>query len=292
MTDQSHAIFDDIQTLHAQFDHLETSIRENPLLGTVLFQGNPLDYYTSSDGKEAVFSALRNCDFDRVSLAHGIKRLRVNCFDQEVIWDYQPPSPKLVLNDPTTQLLEKNAVDIIREANSAIEFCSKFPDSDSLTNKEGLWSYRSFYDKLGVPNELLHSLCPRTSAVLRQLDLNLTLGFAFFSVLTSGTRIAAHKGSTSLRYRYHLGLKIPAVGRARIRVDDEWITWEEKKAFGFNDSFEHEVENFTPDSRAVLIIDTWSKHLPAPLVNTLKNQPQIFDFCILNRSTSGVALND
>lgn len=292
MENQLDIFKNDIESLNAQLDYLKATILSNPSIGSLLFQGNPLIFYTSSEGRAAVLSALQCGDFDQVSLAHGIKRLRINSFSGEVIWDYQPLGPKFVFEDSITQLLESNAAQIIQEGTTAIELCSKFPDSDSLTNKGGLWSYRSFYDKTGVPNELLHTLCPQTSAILGQLDLNLTLGFAFFSVVTAGTRIGAHKGSTSLRYRYHLGLRIPPSGGARIRVDDEWIAWKEGAAFGFNDSLEHEVENLTSDSRAVLILDTWSRHLPVDLISALKRHPRVFDFCILSRDGAGVALHD
>lgn len=292
MINQQDVINHRIQTLTSQLDYLEATIRANPSLGSLLYQGNPLHYYVSTEGRNAVFRALHEGHFDQVSLAHGIKRLSIHSFTGEVLWDYHPSGPKLVFDDAIVCLLEENASKIIEESISAIEVCSKFPDSDSLTNKGGLWSYRSFYDKLGVPNDFLHSLCPCTSAVLKRLDLNLALGFAFFSVVTPGTRIGAHKGSTSLRYRYHLGLKVPSSGTARIRVDDQWIVWQKGKAFGFNDSLDHEVENPTTESRAVLILDVWSSHLPPELVRVLKNHREVFNFCILSRSADGFALND
>ena len=56
--------------------------------------------------------------------------------------------------------------------------------------------------------------------------------------------------------RLHLGLIVPE-DRAScwIRVDDQICTWEEGKVIVFDDTYEHEVRNDTPDRRVVLFVD-------------------------------------
>lgn len=140
----------------------------------------------------------------------------------------------------------------------------------------------------------MHTACPNTAQILRELDspLNLTLGFAFVSTLTANSGIAAHRGSTSLRQRYHLGLFVPEPGSSRIRIQDEWIQWQEGVAFGFNDSFEHEVENTGSEDRTILIVDVWPDGLTPELIASLQEDATIFDFLVLSRHGQSTAMND
>ena len=42
-----------------------------------------------------------------------------------------------------------------------------------------------------------------------------------------------------------------------LRVGQEWRSWNQGKVLLFDDSFEHEVINFTPFQRVVLLIRLW-----------------------------------
>ena len=81
-----------------------------------------------------------------------------------------------------------------------------------------------------------------------------------FSVIQAGTHIRTHTGPSNERLRVHLC--IYHRGGARIRVVDEWHSWEEGRAILFDDSFEHEVINLGTHFRAVLILDIWHPELP------------------------------
>ena len=81
-----------------------------------------------------------------------------------------------------------------------------------------------------------------------------------FSAIQPGTHIRTHTGPTNERLRIHLTLIHK--GGARIRVGEDWHTWEEGKAIIFDDSWEHEVIHTGDTIRAVLILDIWHPELP------------------------------
>ena len=79
-------------------------------------------------------------------------------------------------------------------------------------------------------------------------------GEVIFSWLQPGALIKPHCAPTNLRLTAHLGLKVPSAAGCRIRVGEEWRSWEEGKVLLFDDSFEHEVANETDEARVVLLI--------------------------------------
>jgi Aspartyl/asparaginyl beta-hydroxylase and related dioxygenases len=95
--------------------------------------------------------------------------------------------------------------------------------------------------------------CPRTMALLRRIP---GVSTAFFSILSPGKHIPAHRGAYNGVLRLHLGLLVPEPReRCRIRVADEIHHWEEGRALIFDDSFNHEVWNDTDGYRVVLFVD-------------------------------------
>ncbi len=283
---------DDCARIRQQHQKLREVLASEPALASLVFQGQPLAQLATDSGLQLLQQSAESRDYDAVAMNHGIRRLRLNRYAGEVIWDY-PGNPKTFIDsDAVTRVLEQHATNIADELLAAINQSVKFPDSDSLTNAQGLWSYRSFYDKSGVENRDMQLACPITAAVIRELRPNLTFGFAFVSVLDPNTTIATHKGSTSLRQRYHLGIKVPSDGISRIRIGDQWKSWEEGKAFGFNDAIEHEVEHFSDSHRVVLIVDTWSSHVPDSVVNGLQQHPALLQLAVLSRQDVPVAIND
>jgi aspartyl/asparaginyl beta-hydroxylase (cupin superfamily) len=63
-----------------------------------------------------------------------------------------------------------------------------------------------------------------------------------------------------------LGLIVPpeSSGKCEIRVADEWRRWEAGKAIVFDDSFEHEVVNYTNLPRMILLIRFWHPDFDSP----------------------------
>ncbi|MDE0364899.1 MAG: aspartyl/asparaginyl beta-hydroxylase domain-containing protein [Gammaproteobacteria bacterium] len=95
--------------------------------------------------------------------------------------------------------------------------------------------------------------CPRTAEILGGLP---GLQNAWFSILAPGYHIPPHRGPTKAVVRCHLGLRIPAEPeRCWIRVGAETRHWKTGKCLCFDDTFEHEVRNATPEARVVLFVD-------------------------------------
>src|SRR5258708_23910569 len=87
---------------------------------------------------------------------------------------------------------------------------------------------------------------------------------AFLSILSPRKHIPAHRGPYNGVLRLHLGLQVPEPRQdCKIRVDKEYLVWEEGKAVVFDDSFNHEVWNDTAGHRVVLFVD-FERPLPFP----------------------------
>lgn len=106
------------------------------------------------------------------------------------------------------------------------------------------------------------SRCPRTTELVEQIPGMTT---AFFSILSPGKHIPAHRGPYKGVLRYHLGLKVPEPAeKCRIRVDDQITHWDEGESLIFDDTYNHEVWNETSGERAILFVD-FKRPLPTPL---------------------------
>lgn len=108
--------------------------------------------------------------------------------------------------------------------------------------------------------------CPETTRLLEQVP---GLQSAWFSILSPGYHIPAHRGVTKGLIRCHLGLDIPDEReKCVIRIDDQICQWREGKCLVFDDTYDHEIWNDTPQSRTVLIFDFHRPmRLPAKLLS-------------------------
>lgn len=86
-------------------------------------------------------------------------------------------------------------------------------------------------------------------------------GAVYLSWLEPDTHIVPHFGPTNTRLRVHLGVKVPT--GPKLRVKDQYLTWQEGKCLVFDDSFEHEVWNPSSEHRVVLLIDIFHPDLSA-----------------------------
>ncbi len=93
--------------------------------------------------------------------------------------------------------------------------------------------------------------CPATARLVEQIP---GLNTAFFSILTPGTHIPAHRGVTKGLITCHLGLIVPRDGDVRMRVGDRVVRWAEGETLVFDDTYDHEVWNDTAGTRVVLLI--------------------------------------
>lgn len=115
---------------------------------------------------------------------------------------------------------------------------------------------------------------PRTVALLEQVP---QLQTAWFSILSPGYHITPHRGVTKGILRCHLGLIVPdRQADCWMRVDDEKCIWQPGKVLVFDDTYEHEVLNATPQERVVLLFDferpmrLWGRLLNRAFIQALK----------------------
>ena len=95
--------------------------------------------------------------------------------------------------------------------------------------------------------------CPETMKVLGRIPGMTT---AFFSILSPGKHIPAHRGAWNGILRLHLALMVPEPReRCRIRIGNDFYSWREGEAVIFDDTFNHEVWNDTDGYRVVLFVD-------------------------------------
>jgi len=104
--------------------------------------------------------------------------------------------------------------------------------------------------------------CPRTLAALEGVPLNRLPQRSpsiLFSLLKPHTRIPPHNGLVNTRLICHLPLIVPA--GCRFRVGNETRSWEEGKAWVFDDSIDHEAWNDSDQTRVILLFEIWRPEL-------------------------------
>lgn len=95
--------------------------------------------------------------------------------------------------------------------------------------------------------------CPETTHLLENVP---GLQSAWFSILSPGYHIPAHRGVTKGVLRVHLGLIVPKQReKCVMRVGDQMLSWQQGKCLIFDDTFEHEIWNNTDEQRVVLLFD-------------------------------------
>jgi beta-hydroxylase len=139
------------------------------------------------------------------------------------------------------------------------------PDQERISKGDN-WKVFTMH-AYGTRIEENRALCPRTSKLIDQVP---GLQNAWFSILAPGYHIPPHHGPTRAVVRLHLGLIVPEDSASCwIRVDDQICHWREGECLVFDDTYEHEVRNDTPDRRVVLFLDF---DRPMDRVGTLMNR--------------------
>jgi aspartate beta-hydroxylase len=104
--------------------------------------------------------------------------------------------------------------------------------------------------------------CPATMAALEHVPLPRIPGRSpsvLFSLLRPGAHIPPHTGILNTRLIVHLPLLVPPA--CQLRVGNETRTWEEGKAWVFDDSIEHEAWNRSDETRVILLLEIWRPEL-------------------------------
>ena len=151
---------------------------------------------------------------------------------------------------------------LARAADGFVPYISKPAGApiDQWQELNGSKRWSSFFLlKNGVRIEHHLALCPKTAALLAAAPLCDTPGHAptaFFSVLAPKTRIPPHCGVTNTRFIVHLPLVVPH--SCGFRVGAETRQWQDRSAWVFDDTFEHEAWNESDEPRIILIFDDWN----------------------------------
>lgn len=123
------------------------------------------------------------------------------------------------------------------------------------------WNGYYFY-RHGIRREDNCASCPRTARALEHLPLSHVREHGpevLFSVFTPGTHLLPHRGVTNTRLVAHLPLIVPA--DCALNVGGELHAWREGRVVVFDDTYEHEAWNRSPEIRVVMIFDIWNPHL-------------------------------
>jgi beta-hydroxylase len=155
----------------------------------------------------------------------------------------------------------RDELDALLQHREALPSFHDITEDAATISQDDKWKTYFFYG-YGEKAEENCARCPRTTELIEQVPGMTT---AFFSILSPGKHIPAHRGPYKGVLRYHLGLKVPEPAeKCRIRVDDQIVHWEEGESMVFDDTYNHEVWNETSGERAILFLDV-KRPLPQPL---------------------------
>jgi aspartyl/asparaginyl beta-hydroxylase (cupin superfamily) len=183
-----------------------------------------------------------------------------------VMFDIDQTYPALRRLDRAYSDIRSELEEVLKNRDTLPAYHDLDPDQATISNvtpKEWKIFYLWAMGERAEPNA---TLCPKTSALLASIP---NVFQAFFSILEPGKSIPEHEGPYCGYLRYHLGLKVPPDAPPRIRVRDQWYTWQEEQSVLFDDSWNHEVTNESVGERIVLIVDILR---PMPLPQTVVNR--------------------
>jgi aspartyl/asparaginyl beta-hydroxylase (cupin superfamily) len=147
---------------------------------------------------------------------------------------------------------------IRRELDQVMTFRDQMPSFQDILKEVGAIqsdnNWKTFFlSGIGMDCTENCKRCPETVRLLRKIPGMTT---AFFSILSPGKHIPAHRGAWNGILRFHLGLQVPQPHeRVRIRIGNDFYSWREGEALIFDDTFNHEVWNDTDGYRVVLFVD-------------------------------------
>jgi aspartyl/asparaginyl beta-hydroxylase (cupin superfamily) len=145
--------------------------------------------------------------------------------------------------------LIRSELDLLLQAIEHLPDYQSIEKGQSSLTTDQRWKV-FFFEAFGLRGDANRARCPQTSSLLDTIP---GLTTAMFSILRAGKHLPPHQGIFKGVLRFHLGLRIP--GHCRIRVEDQFATWEEGKGMVFDDRFEHEVWNDSDEDRVVLFVD-------------------------------------
>ncbi|MGD1921970.1 MAG: aspartyl/asparaginyl beta-hydroxylase domain-containing protein [Pleurocapsa sp.] len=172
-----------------------------------------------------------------------------------------------------TRELESNRQIIRKELDAILKFYEQLPSLHDISqidydlSHDRLWKTYFLYG-YGIKMQQNCHYCPATTQLIENVPGMKT---AFFSILLPGKHIPEHRGPYKGVLRYQLALKVPQDRKnCRIRVGNEFACWSVGKSMMFDDSFPHEIWNFTDEIRVILFMDIVRPcRFPVSLLNHL-----------------------
>jgi len=165
---------------------------------------------------------------------------------------------------PWAEKLENNSHIVIQELQDKLD---REAQEQSLFASDSAWQnnvmgkgWSAFrLQRLGVWNVENCEEFPKTTELLRSLNIPFAVRGVCFARQASGSGVQPHSDGRNFILTSHLGLKIP--DGCWMKSGDEEQTWQEGKLTTLDTSFEHSTGNPTEDDRHVLIIDYWHPDL-------------------------------
>ena len=165
---------------------------------------------------------------------------------------------------PWAQKLEDNAHVIMEELQLKLD---REAEEQSLFAGDSAWQnnvmgtgWSAFrLQRLGVWNVENCKEFPKTSELMRSLNIPFAVRGVCFARQGAGSGVQPHTDGRNFILTSHLGLKVPE--GCWIKVGEEERSWEEGKLTTLDTSFEHSTGNPTEADRHVLIIDFWHPEL-------------------------------
>lgn len=149
------------------------------------------------------------------------------------------------------ETIRDEALEILKYREAVPAFQEVSPDQKRIATGK---NWRTFI-LFGFRKKLAKN-CVMAPVTTKLLETIPSLQTAWFSILSPGYHIPAHRGVSKGIVRAHLGLIIPKdAEKCRIRVGDQIRVWHPGEVFVFDDTYEHEVWNETPDERVILLFD-------------------------------------
>ncbi len=159
---------------------------------------------------------------------------------------------------PWAAELEREWPLIRRELDTVMTFRDRMPSFQDILKEVGAiqsdQNWKTFFlAGIGMDCSENAKRCPETMRLLGKIPGMTT---AFFSILSPGKHIPAHRGAWNGILRFHLGLMVPQPhAQVKIRIGNDYYSWREGEALIFDDTFNHEVWNDTDGYRVVLFVD-------------------------------------
>lgn len=156
--------------------------------------------------------------------------------------------------------IRREVDELLRAKREIPNFQELSKDQEKITDDD---KWKTFvFHVFGTPIDRNCRRCPATARALQKIP---GVRSAMFSILDGDKHIPPHRGPYKGVLRYHLGIRIPdPAGQCRIRVSDDVRHWANGRSLIFDDSFEHEAWNDSPEERVVLFVD-FLRPLPFPL---------------------------